>query len=281
MPMRSIPSIVKARTLVFGVLLCSGHLLFPQYKAAPLQSKGQGPQDMEIGVSSHHLHLPAHPFTGSHAPGNQTVRLAGGPYIEIRGGLSFFNDTKLQVDRLEQVFGKGARSTFDTKPGRLLEIAAGHSLGPWFRWEIIGGHLRSALEDYRFWAGGRIVEPLVDGTIGGWYGLGNVYYDLRPAQIGMEMDQMAFVLGGGLGFMDMALDAQLDGAHVIEDSDTVLAYQLTAGISLRMDRTLALSAIYRYLATEPPGFNSLDPRLGEARVVFGNHNILLGLRFTL
>lgn len=200
--------------------------------------------------------------------------------MEILGGLSLFTNTKLQVDRLEQIFGKGAHSSFDTKPGRLLEIAAGHSLGTAFRLEISGGHLRSALKDCRFQAAGRLVIPKVDGTISGLYGLGNLYGDLRPSLLGMGMDQLSLVLGGGIGLMDTALEAQLDGARVIKDSDTVVAYQLTAGVSFRTDRTLTLSAMYRHLATGTPGYKSENPLLGQASVAFRNHNLLFGVRFT-
>ncbi|MEK6155307.1 hypothetical protein WIW50_18705 [Flavobacteriaceae bacterium 3-367] len=250
---RPMPRIANTKIFTYTTLLCAAGILFSEIASAQTKLKATS-----LSKRSH----------------------AQGFYMEVRGGLSFFDDTKLHVDRLEQVFGKGARSDFDTKPGRLLEMAAGHSLGPWFRWEISGGHLRSALEDYRFLVGGRVVKPKVDGTIGGLYGLGNLYCDLYPSLIGIRTDQLAFVLGGGIGLMDTALEAQLDGARVIKDSDTVVAYQLTAGVSFRTDRTLTLSAMYRHLDAGTPSFKSEDSRLGEAQVAFGNHNIFLGIRFT-
>ncbi|NER12040.1 hypothetical protein GWK08_01180 [Leptobacterium flavescens] len=197
--------------------------------------------------------------------------------IEVRTGVSFFADTRLSVDGLEEVYGNGTRSAFDTSPGLLLEIAMTYIYNPQFTMEISMGRLKANLKDYSFSVGGRTVRPEVNGALGGLYGMAGIYYKLRLSK---NTDRFAFIMGSGLGLMDTDIKAELDSMSVLTDSDIVLTYQLSSGISLDLNSVINLSTTYKYLAGRNPVFTTEAPDLGQAHIKFRTHNILLGFRMT-
>lgn len=108
----------------------------------------------------------------------------------------------------------------------------------------------------------------LDGKVMSTAFLVNVYYDferlgpVRPfvgAGAGLGVVHFKSVLG--LGF---------------DDDNTALAYQGTAGIQWDFRPQWTLSMAYRYLATTDP---KIITPLGKLETEFGNHELVLGLRF--
>ncbi len=66
-------------------------------------------------------------------------------------------------------------------------------------------------------------------------------------------------MGLGVGAAYVAADASVLGAKLVDDNDTVLAYQGVAGVEYRVSDAVAIGARYVYFAAEDPTFtDSLD-----------------------
>ena len=63
------------------------------------------------------------------------------------------------------------------------------------------------------------------------------------------------------------------GISLVDDDDTVLAYQVGAGLGYAVNATTTIFVDYRYFATEDPEFSYSQ----EAEI--DSHNISLGLRY--
>lgn len=93
--------------------------------------------------------------------------------------------------------------------------------------------------------------------------MANVFYDFMPAE------KVSPFVGAGLGFAN--IEADID--HYGDDDDTVLAYQLAAGVSFSVTQRLKIDVQYRYFATEDPDFNGIDAE-------YATHNAMGGVRFS-
>jgi opacity protein-like surface antigen len=90
-------------------------------------------------------------------------------------------------------------------------------------------------------------------------------------------------IGGGIGFANVsANDVEINGAPVVDDDDTVFAYQLAAGIAFALAPPLTLDLGYRFFGTSNPDLE-IDPSLrvlgfSDFETEFDSHNVSLGLR---
>lgn len=73
-------------------------------------------------------------------------------------------------------------------------------------------------------------------------------------------------VSAGLGFANV--DIEVAGAS---DDDSVIAYQVGAGVGYALNEQLTLDAKYRYFATT-------DPEFGTTEAEIDGHNLILGLR---
>ena len=88
-------------------------------------------------------------------------------------------------------------------------------------------------------------------------------------------------VGGGLGVATISIDAEdVDGNSFADDSDTVFAYQVGAGIGyefpLEEGRSITISLDWRYFATQDPTFKG-DLTGAEFDVGISGHDIGIGL----
>ena len=88
-------------------------------------------------------------------------------------------------------------------------------------------------------------------------------------------------VGGGLGVATISIDAEdVDGNSFADDSDTVFAYQVGAGIGyefpLEEGRSITISLDWRYFATQDPTFKG-DLTGVEFDVGISGHDIGIGL----
>lgn len=88
-------------------------------------------------------------------------------------------------------------------------------------------------------------------------------------------------VGGGLGVATISIDTETEeGTSLADDSDTVFAYQVGAGLGyefpLEEGRSITVSLDWRYFATQDPTFKG-DVTGGEFDVGISGHDIGIGL----
>jgi opacity protein-like surface antigen len=84
-------------------------------------------------------------------------------------------------------------------------------------------------------------------------------------------------LGGGIGVANVSInDLGVFGISVVDDDDTVFAYQFGAGIALELNPNMALDFGYRYFVTTDPEFTDNFGDKFESE--YQTHNASLGLR---
>ncbi|MBN1141421.1 MAG: porin family protein [Deltaproteobacteria bacterium] len=85
---------------------------------------------------------------------------------------------------------------------------------------------------------------------------------------------------GGLGGARVSFnDFEIDGLGLIlDDHDTVLAYQLGAGCAFTLTNHLFLDLGYRFFATRDADVTAADGTSGG--INYRSHNVMLGLRFS-
>lgn len=104
--------------------------------------------------------------------------------------------------------------------------------------------------------------------------MGNVLYDINTGT--------AFTpyigIGAGMARVKSELNVStLPGRNYVSDEDWVFAYQGIAGVSYNVTRNLAITADYRYFATEKPKFDGV---LGKVEGEYHNHSVMVGLRYS-
>ncbi|MBA3005330.1 MAG: outer membrane beta-barrel protein [Proteobacteria bacterium] len=101
----------------------------------------------------------------------------------------------------------------------------------------------------------------------------NGYYDFK--------NNSPFVpyLGVGIGYANIELnDVKVDPWDVgYSNDDGVFAYQLMAGVSYAINKTVALDFSYRYVGAADPSFDDYG---GTTDFEFASHNFLLGARMS-
>ncbi len=85
--------------------------------------------------------------------------------------------------------------------------------------------------------------------------------------------------GAGIGFANVEYDGyDIDAVNgVLSDDDTVFAYQLIAGLSFDINEKFALTADYRYFATEDPDVTTVVNN--DTSTEYDTHNFLAGIRY--
>ena len=88
-------------------------------------------------------------------------------------------------------------------------------------------------------------------------------------------------VGGGLGVATISLDTESSsGTSLVDDSDTVFAYQVGAGIGyefpLEEGRSITVSLDYRYFGTQTPTFTG-DVTGAEFDAAINGHDVGIGI----
>jgi len=98
--------------------------------------------------------------------------------------------------------------------------------------------------------------------------MANAYYDIQTGS------PFTPYLGVGLGGARVSADQiGAAGVQLVDDTDTVFAYQGIVGASYEVDRNLLLKADYRYLRTEDPDFTAAA---GNVKSEYASHSIMVG-----
>jgi opacity protein-like surface antigen len=109
----------------------------------------------------------------------------------------------------------------------------------------------------------------------------NAYYDIHTPNFSL-------VPYFGVGLGGASIDAQIiapflgPSAQVVDDDDTVFAYQFMAGLGWNVSPTITLTLDYRYFATTDPEFtpgNAFISGVPDITSDYNNHSFNLGARF--
>jgi len=195
-------------------------------------------------------------------------------YVSAYGGGNILEDADNAGSAIS------ASSSFDT--GYVVGGAIGRGFGPW-RFEGEVAYRQNDLSELTFISDGGLGVALgigsldglsvnANGDVSALSFMANVFYDFKLAS-GFNP-----YIGGGVGVAQVsANNVRVAGFQVVDDSDTVLAFQAGAGVSYDVQPHAALFLEYRF-------FRTLDPSLAD---VIGNqfdaeyqsHSVNAGIRF--
>ena len=200
---------------------------------------------------------------------------ASGWYVVGAGGVSYL---------------QSADNTFDDPP---VDVKSSYKTG----WVAVGG------AGYAFSNGLRIeaeagyrhvrlkkLDIREDGGLGAVLGVGSLNgvttraYGTESALSGMlnawyELDTgtpVGVYVGGGIGIARISIDnVKTGGPVIVDDTDTVFAYQVGAGVSYAFTPKARATLEYRFFGTTQSRFTDIS---GDFNSEFHNHSVLLGAR---
>ena len=241
-----------------------------------------------------------------------------GPYVGIGGGLSILNDSSVTAPARDPFKALNAKTATDT--GFAIRGMAGYAFPSGLRVEGEIDYRRHGIDEMDVKSPGSLVElaaPSVAQGINDQAGQSiypdptmATYADLPPqgrAQAAAavtgprdlvgDFSMLAFManvdydfdtgsrwvpyVGGGLGVATISVDTETDtGTSLVDDSDTVFAYQVGAGIGyefpLEEGRSITVSLDWRYFGTQAPTFKG-DVSGDDFEATINGHDIGIGL----
>lgn len=208
------------------------------------------------------------------APSIAAAQETGRIYMEGRGGVTFLTD----ADNT----GGGINIKSDHDVGPNVAAAVGYADPSGFRGELEIAFRENDIDNLTIMNDGGIGVALGVGSLNGlgasasgdfsvFTAMGNLYYDIRTSG-----PWRPFV-GVGAGIAEISLDASVSGTKIVDDNDTVVAYQIGAGIAYELSPLWSFTLAYRYLATTDPDFDSV---VGSFESEYSTHNVIGGIRFT-
>lgn len=189
-----------------------------------------------------------------------------GPYGELRGGIVFLNDADL-----DDGSGFNDEISFDT--GFLIEAAGGYAHTSGFRGELELGYRENDNDELDFEFIGTFDAK---GDTSAFTVMANGYYD-----IDLGVPKFRPYVGFGIGLAVIDTEVRSLGVKLVDDSDTVFAYQALAGMAYHFTPNIAATLGYAFLATTDPKFK-IEPGAGSGSVdaEYASHNILAGIRYS-
>lgn len=162
-----------------------------------------------------------------------------------------------------------------------ISAIGGYDFGNGLRAEGEFGYRRNSLDQFEITNDGGLgaaagVGSLsgqtleTDGTTDALYLMANGWYDFmirgfRP------------YIGGGIGFARVSVDGSVRGVQLLDDSDTVFAYQLGAGVGFDVAPNVTVSLDYRYFATQDPELDAAGGTTVDGE--YQTHNIGISARY--
>lgn len=199
---------------------------------------------------------------------------ADGLYLGLSGGVAWLEDADNE--------GSGLSAEDTTEAGRIVAGALGYAWAGGWRAEAELSHRKNDFDQVTINADGGLGAQLGFGSLNGatldiggdvtsLAGMANVYYDvptgwaIRP------------YVGAGLGVARIDAKLDLGPLRLVDESDTVLAWQLKAGLSYPATDRISLSLGYRYFETQDAELSeTVGGRTFDSE--YRSHSIELGLR---
>ena len=241
-----------------------------------------------------------------------------GPYVGIGAGLSILNDSGVTAPANEPYPPLNVNAT--TKNGFAVRGMAGYAFPSGFRVEAEIDYRRHGTDQMDVKSPGGLVAlaaPGVAAQVNAQAGrpiypdpANTSYGDLSDAHkqlaagsvtgtqpVDGAFSMIAFManvdydfdtgsrwvpyVGGGLGVATISLDTESSsGTSLVDDSDTVFAYQVGAGIGyefpLEEGRSITVSLDYRYFGTQTPTFTG-DVTGAEFDAAINGHDVGIGI----
>ena len=239
-----------------------------------------------------------------------SVYAGDGPYVGVGGSLSILNDAAVTAP-MREGYNTPLNINSTTKNGFAVRGMAGYAFPSGFRVEAEIDYRKHKTDEMDVRSPGTLAKVAVDGAIAlGRLPAGTEYAHLPPAQqqafdeaakgsqdVDGAFSMLAFManvdydfetgsrwvpyIGGGLGVATISLDTKTaSGTSLADDSDTVFAYQVGAGIGyefpLAEGRSVTVSLDCRYFGTQDPTFKG-DVTGTEFDVEISGHDIGIGL----
>lgn len=189
-----------------------------------------------------------------------SAQSSGSMYFGGHAGLNLTADS----DTTEPFLFYGDTTTFGA--GGAVGGFVGYDTGTGVRAEGELTYRSNSHDEFSNISGG----DLYDGGFDSLSLMVSAYYDFDMGS------QWTPYLGGGIGVAFMSSDIEVVGLPVIDDEDTVFAYQLGAGIGYEVSSNMTITLDYRYFATDNPVFT--DSGLDDIEFEYFNHSILVGVR---
>jgi opacity protein-like surface antigen len=191
-----------------------------------------------------------------------------GIYGEIRGGVNFANDADFDQTALT------GELEFDT--GYVVELAGGYRHPEsGVRGELALGFRGNDLDDYSI-AGvsSSSLDLSVDGEADVISGMANLYFE--PDLGG----QVRPYVGAGIGAAHISAEAEVEGVKVLDDRDTVFAYQFMAGGIWEFSNNpkVGVTLGYTYFGTSDSEFS--DKAGVSYDSSYDSHAVMIGFRAT-
>lgn len=217
---------------------------------------------------------------------NVPSSLKEGFYFSATGGLSFNADADFDSDAGGSYGGfgvSGLSSEADYDEGYLFGGALGYDFGK-IRVETELFYRENDFDEFEdVTANGvtingnamgdvNIGDYSADGDISALSCMLNGYYDFETST------PLTPYVGAGVGFTQLDVNSasvNVDGEslELVNDDDTVLSYQVSAGFGYDVTRNTTIDVGYRYFATEDPDFDDFE---GE----YENHSVTFSVRYT-
>ncbi|PWW83177.1 hypothetical protein CR164_01050 [Prosthecochloris marina] len=176
---------------------------------------------------------------------------AASPYAGLTVGLAYLNDSSLKGSK---------RGDLSYEDGEAYSYAHGLDLGC-FRLE---GEIGYQKNDFETFEPGGIAT---DGDLSILSLLANGYY---YCQIGDS--RIVPILSAGIGAANVEYEDEIDE---FSEDDIVLAYQVGAGLGIKVSSSVSVNAMYRYFATQDASFREGNE---DIELDISSHNVLIGLK---
>lgn len=186
-----------------------------------------------------------------------------GLYGTIGGGFNWLEDQDFNTGAAFGVVGTESDTGWD------IHGALGYDFGVW-RAEAEIGYSENEIDGA---SAGGVSLAGVSGETNASYFMINAYWDVPTTWWRFQP-----YLGGGIGMADVEVDGfNAGGVAVLNDNETVFAYQGIAGLAYHFTPEVAGMVEYRYFATEDVELTTTGG--AGTDVNYDNHKLLAGLRF--
>jgi len=177
--------------------------------------------------------------------------LAGSPYAGLTVGLAYLNDSSLKGS-------KNGDLSYDD--GEAYSYAHGLDFGC-FRMEGEIGYQKNDFATYE--PGG--LDASGDLSILSLLANGYYYCEIPNTPV-------VPIISAGIGVASVELEEKTDN---FSEDDIVLAYQVGAGLGVKVSPTVTVNAMYRYFSTQDASFQEGG---NDIKIDISSHNVLLGLK---
>ena len=200
---------------------------------------------------------------------------AEGLYFSAAGGVSLLQN----ADNSNIMPPVDVTSTYDG--GWAIGGAVGYALPTGLRLEAEVAYREVSLDELKIAEDGGLGVALVGAPLNGVTTpadgretalsvMGNIWYDIDTGT------PLTPYLGGGIGFARIPLDeVSVGGVEIVNDRDTVFAYQLGVGLAYALTDHVSVTVDYRFFGTTPATFTDIT---GDFRSEFHNHSVMAGMR---